>query len=110
MASVFKTEIVNTKEINKTFMIVFGILYMISTLYIFLYDIEYQNVYIRYLALGTYASGIYFLFGRSFIKPKIIGHLKISIETVHIQNNGLNKSIALADLENIYLKYLDYGS
>ncbi|KPM30221.1 Hypothetical protein I595_3290 [Croceitalea dokdonensis DOKDO 023] len=91
-------------------MIVFGILYLISTFYIFLYDKENLNVYFKYLALAIYTSGIYFLFGQSFIKPKKIGNIKISTEKIEFDINGLNNSIPLNELENVYLKYMDYGS
>ena len=110
MTTEFNTEIVKTKEFNKISMIIFGILYLISTFYIFLYDKENQNIYFKYLAFGIYISGIYFLFGQSFIKPKKIGTLKISNKKIEFENSGLNKSIALNELENIYLKYMDYGS
>ena len=110
MTTEFKTEIVKTKEFNKIFMIVFGILYLISTFYIFLYDKENLNVYFKYLALAIYTSGIYFLFGQSFIKPKKIGNIEISTEKIEFEINGVNKSIPLNELENIYLKYMDYGS
>jgi len=110
MTKEFNTEIVITKEFNKIFMIIFGILYVVSTFYIFLYDRENQNLHFKYSALAIYTSGIYFLFGHSFIKPKKIGTLKISNKKIEFDNNGLNKSIALAELENIYLKYTDYGS
>lgn len=91
-------------------MIVFGILYLISTFYVFLYDKENQNIYLKYLALAIYTSGIYFLFGQSFIKPKKIGKLKISTDRVEFNENNENRNIALNELENIYLKYMDYGS
>ncbi|WP_054560256.1 hypothetical protein [Croceitalea dokdonensis] len=110
MTTEYKTEIVKTKEFNKIFMIVFGILYLISTFYIFLYDKENLNVYFKYLALAIYTSGIYFLFGQSFIKPKKIGNIKISTEKIEFDINGLNNSIPLNELENVYLKYMDYGS
>jgi hypothetical protein len=110
MTTEFKTEIVKTKEFNKVLIIVFGILYLISTFYIFLYDKETQNIYFKYIALGIYIIGIYFLFGQSFIKPKKIGALKISTQKVDFKKNGLNKSIELNELESIYLKYMDYGS
>jgi hypothetical protein len=54
--------------------------------------------------------GAYFLFGQSFIKPKKIGNLKISTDGIEFNENGENKSIVLNELENIYLKYMDYGS
>ena len=110
MTTEFETEIVKTKEFNKIFMIVFGILYLISTFYVFLYDKENQNVYLKYLALAIYTSGIYFLFGQSFIKPKQIGKLKISTDRIEFNQNDENKNIPLNELENIYLKYMDYGS
>ena len=110
MTTEFNTEIVKTKEFNKIFMIIYGILYLISTFYIFLYDKENQNIYFKYLAFGIYISGIYFLFGQSFIKPKKIGTLKISNEKIEFENSGVNKSIALNELKNIYLKYMDYRS
>ncbi len=110
MTTEYKTEIVKTKEFNKIFMIVFGILYLISTFYIFLYDKENLNVYLKYLALAIYISGIYFLFGQSFIKPKKIGYIKISTEKIEFDVNGVNKSIPLNELENVFLKYMDYGS
>ena len=110
MTTEFETEIVKTKEFNKIFMIVFGVLYLISTFYVFLYDKENQNIYLKYLALGIYTSGIYFLFGQSFIKPKKIGKLKISTARIEFQESDENKNIPLNELENIYLKYMDYGS
>ena len=106
----FETEIVKTKEFNKILMIVFIILYMISLFYIFMFDKENQNIYLKYFALAIYASGIYFLFGQPFIKPKEIGKLKISTERIEFNENDESKSIALNELENIYLKYMDYGS
>ena len=75
-----------------------------------MYDKENQNIYLKYLAFGIYASGIYFLFRQYFIKPKKIGTLKISTEKIDFEKEGLNKSIALNELQNIYLKYMDYGS
>tara|TARA_R110002126_G_scaffold78629_1_gene195613 strand:- start:3036 stop:3557 length:522 start_codon:yes stop_codon:yes gene_type:complete len=110
MTAEFETEIVKTKEFNKIFMIVFIILYMISGFYIFMYDKENQNIYLKYLALGIYLSGIYFLFGQSFIKPKKIGKLKISTDRIEFKVDDDNKNIPLNELENIYLKYMDYGS
>ena len=110
MTTEFETEIVKTNEFNKVVMIVFGVLYLFSTFYVFLYDKGNQNIYLKYLALAIYASGIYFLFGQSFIKPKKIGKLKISTDGIEFDNNNENKSIALNKLENIYLKYMDYGS
>ncbi|MEA1787750.1 hypothetical protein U1E44_16760 [Arenibacter sp. GZD96] len=110
MTTEFETEIVKTKEFNKIFMIVFGILYLFSTFYIFFYDKENQNTYLKYLALTIYLLGTYFLFGQSLIKPKKIGNLKISTNIIEFIENGEIKSIALNELENIYLKYMDYGS
>ena len=110
MTAEFETEIVKTKGFNKIFMIVFIILYMISGFYIFMYDKESQNIYLKYFALAIYLSGIYFLFGQSFIKPKKIGKLKISTERIEFNENDESKSVALNELENIYLKYMDYGS
>ena len=106
----FKTDIVQTKEFNKIFRIIFGILYFISTLYFFLYEKEYQNIYFKYLALVIFISGIYFLINKSFIKPKKIGIVIISTEKIEFELNGLCKSIVLNELKNIYLKYMNYGS
>lgn len=92
MTKQFSTEIVKTKEFNRIFMIVFGILYL------------------KYLALAIYTSGLYFLFGQSFIKPRKIGNLKISTDRIEFNENGENKSITLNELENIYLKYMVYGN
>lgn len=61
MTKEYKTEIVETKEFNKIFMIVLGILYLISAFYIFVHNKENLNVYLKYLALAIYTSGIYFL-------------------------------------------------
>ena len=110
MTKEFETEIVKTKEFNKIFMIVFLILYAISGFYIFMYDKESQNIYLKYSALAIYLSGIYFLFGQSFIKPKKIGKLKISTTRIEFQENDENKDIPLNEIENVYLKYMDYGS
>ncbi|MGO3155303.1 MAG: hypothetical protein ACTIJT_07110 [Mesonia sp.] len=110
MTQEFETEIVKTKEFNKIFMIIFIILYSISGFYIFMYDKEDQNIYLKYLALAIYASGIYFLFGQSFLRPKKIGKLKISTQGIEFNKNEENKNISLNELENIYLKYMDYGS
>ncbi|MDO6744197.1 hypothetical protein Q4553_06395 [Tenacibaculum soleae] len=110
MTTEFETEIVKTKEFNKIFMIVFLILYAISGFYIFMYEKESQNLYLKYLALAIYLSGIYFLFGQSFLKPKKIGKLKISTERIEFNLNHKNKNISLNELENVYLKYMDYGS
>ena len=73
MTTEFNTEIVKTKEFNKIIMIIYGILYLIATFYIFLYDKENQNIYLKYLAFAIYISCIYFFFGQSFLKPKKIG-------------------------------------
>ena len=110
MITEFKTEIVKTKKINKVVTIVFLILYVISIFYVFLYDKESQNMYLKYLALAIYLSGINFLFGKSFIKPKKIGTLNLSTEKIEFEENGKNKSISLNELENVYLNYMDYGS
>ncbi len=106
----FETEIVKTRVFNKIFMIVFIIFYMVSGFYIFIYNKESQNIYLKYLSLGIYVSGIYFLFGQSFIKPKKIGKLKISVDRIEFNVGNENKKISLNELENIYLEYMDYGS
>lgn len=110
MKTEFETEIVKTKEFNKVFMIVFGILFFISTFYIFLYEKESQNTYLKYFAFGIYTFGIYWLFGQSFIKPKKIGNLKISTDGIEFTLNNQKRLITLNEFENIYLKYMDYGS
>ena len=110
MTTEFETEIVRTKEFNRIFVIVFGILYLISTFYIFLHDKDNQNIYLKYLALIILLFGVYFLFGQSFIKPKQIGKLKISTERIAFERSDENKNIPLSELENVYLKYMDYGS
>ncbi|MFK7833087.1 MAG: hypothetical protein AB8B52_07415 [Winogradskyella sp.] len=110
METAFETQIVKTKAYNKITVIIFGILYLISTFYIFLYDKENQNIYLKFVALAIYISGIYFLFGQSFIKPKKIGTLRITKAHIAVEKNDLNKHIALEQLEHIGLNYLDYGS
>lgn len=110
MGTEFRIEIVVTKEFNKIFMTVFGILYLISAFYIFLYDKDNQNVYMKYLSLIIYISGIYFLFEHPFVKPKKIGILKISTNKIEFTEGSGNRIITLNELENIYLKYMDYGS
>ena len=110
MTTEFETEIVRTKEFNRIFVIVFGILYLISTFYIFLHEKDNQNIYLEYLALIILLFGVYFLFGQSFIKPKQIGKLKISTERIAFERSDENKNIPLSELENVYLKYMDYGS
>lgn len=110
MTTEFETEIVRTKEFNRIFVIVFAILCLISTFYIFLHDKDNQNIYLKYLALIILLFGVYFLFGQSFIKPKQIGKLKISTERIAFERSDENKNIPLSELENVYLKYMDYGS
>ncbi|CDF80942.1 conserved hypothetical protein [Formosa agariphila KMM 3901] len=110
MITEFKTEIVSSNKVNKVVTIVFLILYVISIFYVFLYDKDSQNIYLKYLALAVYLSGIYFLFGKSFIKPKKIGVLKLSTEKIEFEENGETKNIPLNELENVYLNYMDYGS
>ena len=58
MTKEFNTEIVITKEFNKIFMIIFGILYVVSTFYIFLYDRENQNLHFKYSPKVTGNSSI----------------------------------------------------
>lgn len=110
MTTEFETEIVETKEFNRIFLIVFGILYFISIFYVFAYYQESQNIYLKYVALIILLFGVYFLFGQPFIKPKQIGKLKISTDRIEFNQNKENKKIPLYELENIYLKYMDYGS
>ncbi|MEL4309156.1 hypothetical protein [Joostella sp. CR20] len=110
MAKKFETEIVKTKEFNKTIRVVFGILYFISTFYIFIYDRESQNIYLWYLALAIYLFGAYFLFGQFLIKPKRIGKLTISTQRIEFNVNDENVSIPLNEIENVFLRYMDYGS
>ncbi|RXJ50661.1 hypothetical protein [Gelidibacter gilvus] len=106
----FKTEIVKTKEYSKVFRIVATVLFVLTTTYLFLIDKENQNIYLKYATFLIYLIGIYFLLGQSFIKPKTIGVFKISDNVIHIEKDGLNKNVPLNQLENIYLKYTDYGS
>jgi len=110
MKTEFETEIVKTKKFNKVFIIVFTILNLISVFYLFFYDKENQNTYLKYLALVIYLSGIYFFLGKSFIKPKTIGNLKISTNRIEFNKDGEIKNIALSQIEDIYLRYMDYGS
>lgn len=53
MTTNFNTEIVKTKEFNKILKGVFGILYNISTFYLFIYDNENLNPYFKYLAIAV---------------------------------------------------------
>ncbi len=110
MTHEFKTEIVKTKEYNKAYSIVFGILYLTAAFYIFLLDKENQNIYLKYIGLIILLFGAYFLFAQSFIKPKVIGVLRIFEDFMKIELNGVEKNIKLNELENIFLKYTDYGS
>lgn len=109
MTTNFNTEIVKTKEFNKILKGVFGILYNISTFYLFIYDNENLNPYFKYLAIAVWFLGFYFLFGQSFIKPKKNGNLKISTEKIEFSDNRAHKSITPSNLEAICLKYMDYG-
>lgn len=109
MSTQFNTEIVKTNEFSKTLRIVFVILYLIAIFYVYFYDNESQNIYFKYLAVAIFISGIYFLFAQSFIKPKKIGTIKISAENIEFSANGITETIALNELENIFLKYMDYG-
>ena len=110
MTHKFKTEIVKTKEYNKAYSIVFGILYLTATFYIFLLDKENQNIYLKYISLIIYLFGAYFLFAQSFIKPKIIGAFSMYEDFIKFELNGVEKTIQLKELDNIFLKYTDYGS
>jgi len=106
----FETEIVKTKEYNKYYSIIFGILYISANFYIFLTDKENHNIYLKYTALVILLFGIYFLFGQSILKPKVIGLFKISEKFITIKLNGIEKKITLNELENIFLKYMGYGN
>ena len=106
----FRTEIVKTKTYNKTYTIIFGILYLTATFYIFLIEKENRNLYLTNIGLIIYLLGAYFIFGLSFIKPKVIGIFKISEKLITIELNGIEKKIKLNELENIFLKHMDYGS
>lgn len=110
MTQEFQTKIVKTKEYNKSYSIVFGIFYLIANFYIFLLDKENQNIYLKYISLLIILLGAYFIFGQSFIKPKVIGVFKLSEKLITIELNGVLKNIKLNELENIFLKYMDYGS
>lgn len=110
MTHEFKTEIVKSKEYNKTYSIVFGILYLTATFYIFLLDQKNQNIYLKYIGLIIYLLGAYFLFSYSFIKPKKIGVFSMYKDFIKIELNGVEKTIPLKELDNIFLNYTDYGS
>ena len=47
MKNEFKTEIVETKQPIKIYSIIFGILYLLANFYLFLYDKENQNIYLK---------------------------------------------------------------
>lgn len=106
----FKTEIVKTKEYSKLFRLIVTVLFLLTTAYLFFIDKENQNLYLKYAAFSIYLIGIYYLFGQSFIKPKTIGIFKISEGIIHMEKDGLNKNVTLNQLDNILLKYTDYGS
>ncbi len=110
MNTKFETEIVKTKELNKVIFNVFSVLYIASCFYLFGYDKEKQNIYLKYFSLFCLIVGGYFLFFNNFIKPKIIGFLKISTEEIEIEEGDTNKTIPYEDIEEIYLKYMGYGS
>jgi hypothetical protein len=110
MTQEFKTEIVKTKEHKKSYSIIFGILYLIANFYLFALDKENQNIYVKYISLIIVIFSAYSLFGMSFIKPKVIGILKLSEKLITVGLNGIEKDIKLNELESIFLKYMDYGS
>lgn len=110
MTTKFETEIVKTKKFNKIFTIVYGILYLIAIYYIFLLDKEHQNSYLKYTAFAIFIVSIYVMTEKSLIKPKKIGKLTISTDSIEFNVNDKHTAIPITELKNIYLRYLDYGS
>lgn len=106
----FKTEIVKTKEYSSVFRLIIVALFLFSTVYLFLIDKENQNLYLKYVAFSIYSIAIYYLFGPALIKPKTIGIFKISDGVIYLKKEEFHKTITLNQLDNILLKYTDYGS
>lgn len=110
MKTEFKTEIVETKQPIKSYTIIFGILYLLANFYIFLFDKENQNIYLKYISLIIILFGAYFIFGESFKRPKVVGIFKINEKHILLYLNGTENKIELNEIESIFLKFMGYGS
>lgn len=110
MKTEFKTEIVETKQPIKLYSIIFGILYLLANFYIFLFDKENHNIYLKYLSLIIILFGAYFILGESFKKPKVVGIFKIYEKHISIYLNETENKIELNEIESIFFKYTGYGS
>ncbi|EAR12562.1 hypothetical protein PI23P_08050 [Polaribacter irgensii 23-P] len=110
MKTEFKTEIVETKQPIKVYSIIFGILYLSANFYIFLFDKENHNIYLKYLSIIILLFGAYFIFGESLKKPKVVGVYEIHEKHISIYSNGTENKIELNEIKSIFLKYMGYGS
>ncbi|WP_396601655.1 hypothetical protein [Algibacter sp. R77976] len=110
MKKEFKTEIIETKQPIKLYSIIFGILYLLANFYLFLYNKENQNIYLKYLSLIILLFGAYYIFGESFKKPKVVGVFKISEKYISINLDRIENKIGINEIESIFLKYMGYGS
>ncbi|WP_088323421.1 hypothetical protein [Polaribacter tangerinus] len=109
MITDFKTDIVNTKSYKSKYSIPFGLFYIASCFYLLFIPSENQILTLKIISLIVILLSAYFLFEVSFIKPKVIGMLKINEKQITISSKE-TVTITVDELDHIYLKYSDYGS
>ena len=110
MKTTFETEIVQTKQPKKLFLWIYFTFYSFAVVYIFFWTDGSKNAYLEASAYLIYAGGFFLMSAHFLIKPKRIGYLSISSEGIEFQHNNDTKSFDLEAVENVFLKYQDYGS
>ncbi len=108
--SIFETDLVKTRVYSKKLILVFLLLYLISLFVIYPLG---DNQYPKYIIITSFVlnlSGLYIMFLKDLIKPKVVGKLKISYQTILIEQSNQNLIFHLNDVNEVLLNYMDYGS
>ena len=106
-----KTEIVEATEYrSKLFVFGFSILYIASATYIFLLEDTYPNEYLKFASFIIYLYGLYFLFRQLLLKPKTIGSLIVTSESLKFEYNDIQDQLDFSTIQQLKLLYTGYAS
>jgi hypothetical protein len=106
----FKTDIIKSKTIDKKIRLITIIFYLPAIFYLFLYDSDDKNIYLKLIALIAFILGSIVSVAEGFMKGKNIGKLEIDTDSFKVNMNSEKTVINFNNIQMILLKFSGYGN
>lgn len=103
----FETRIIKTWKPSLLLKVVIISLLILAVLILFLF--QFQSPWLKTIGWVAYTVGVIGGVSRSFIKPKTLGELKISTESINIVLDGVEKNYSISYLKEFGLNYSGYA-